>query len=353
MMERSSNTSIKRTPGPNLLSFVEPALAMGSSMIAEPLAGLAGLATLPFGADKAAQVIEGVTDDLTYAPRSDEGKHGMRVLSDTLAPVGEAIQAVESGMGDYVMDKTGSPALAAAAYSVPTAIGSALGLKGGKALPGKKLEFGNVGSQVTGAGRKEKGLFAGIKAKGADLNKLEAAKELTKRGYDRKEIWTKTGWFEDTDSNWKWEIDDSAYKLDPSAVTQPKSKSYQRASGNKVVDHPELKENYGELIKDMKFRFNKKINGEGQYKAEVNEAMMKSMTKDQVDPKIKADKWTQKLEDRIGPENIEKSIKEEMDLYAMTREEAIHEVNEGSLTGMLYRPKKDLLEVVMLGIWLH
>ena len=333
MKKRSRNTGIERTPEQNLLSFAEPALAMGSSMIAEPVSGLAGLAALPFGADKAARVVEGVRDDLTYAPRSDEGKRGMEVLADTMAPVGEAMQAVESGMGDYVMDKTGSPALAAAAYSVPTAIGSVLGLKGGKALPGKKLEFGDVGSQVTGVGRKEKGLFAGVKAKGADLNKLEAAKELTKRGYDRKEIWTKTGWFEDTDGNWKWEIDDSAYKLDPSAVTQPKSKSYQRASGNKVVDHPELKENYGELIKDMKFRFNRKMGGEGQYKSDVNEVMLKSMTKDQVDPKIKADKWKQKLEERLSPENIEKTIKEEMDLYGMTREEAIREVNEGSLTG--------------------
>ena len=39
---------------------------------------------------------------------------------------------------------------------------------------------------------------------------MEAAQELARRGVSRDEIWQSTGWFNDVDGNWKFEIDDSA-----------------------------------------------------------------------------------------------------------------------------------------------
>jgi hypothetical protein len=154
-------------------------MAVGSSAIAEPISGLAGIAALPFGADKAAKVVEGVQRDMTYQPRSGEGQRGMRVLADTMAPVGEFFDGVSQGGGDYVMDKTGSPLLASLAYAAPTVVPEIFGLKGAKVLGGKKYTMGDIGSQVTGAGRRELGSIPNITRK-----KQAALDELKRRGYD-------------------------------------------------------------------------------------------------------------------------------------------------------------------------
>ena len=52
-------------------------------------------------------------------------------------------------------------------------------------------------------------IFAGKKAKNANLEQMKAAQELARRGMDRDTIWKETGWFQDVDNQWKWEIDDS------------------------------------------------------------------------------------------------------------------------------------------------
>jgi hypothetical protein len=141
-------------------SFVEPALAIGSSAIAEPIAGLAGLAALPFGLNNANRVISGVKDSLTIQPRTEQGRRGLASVAEFAAPVGEAFESASKGAGDFVFDKTGSAGLAAAAYSAPTIALEALGLKGARAIPGRQMNLGDIGSKFTGAGRKEKGAVA-------------------------------------------------------------------------------------------------------------------------------------------------------------------------------------------------
>jgi hypothetical protein len=52
-------------------------------------------------------------------------------------------------------------------------------------------------------------MFAGIRAKTADLDKLKVAKGMEKAGdTSRMEILRKTGWFRDNDNEWKFEISD-------------------------------------------------------------------------------------------------------------------------------------------------
>ena len=99
------------------LAVAEPIAAMGSGIIAEPVAGFAGLAALPFGSDAAANAVNYYRDQLTYSPRTEAGQGGMAAVGEAMAPIGEAMDYAASGAGDYVYDKTGSPALAAAAYS--------------------------------------------------------------------------------------------------------------------------------------------------------------------------------------------------------------------------------------------
>ena len=189
------------------LTVAEPVAAMGSGIVAEPLAGFAGLAAAPFGSDAAANAVNYYRDKLTYSPRSEAGQSGMTAVGEAMAPIGEAMDYAASGAGDYIYDKTGSPALAAAAYSAPTAALELLGLKGVNQLSksgklGQPLEFGDIGSG--GVGNKQRGIFAGVKAKGADLKRQAAAEELANRGIGRDQIWQETGWFNDVDGSWKF-----------------------------------------------------------------------------------------------------------------------------------------------------
>ena len=198
------------------MGYLEPALTMASSIVAEPVSGFAGMAAMPFvGADRAGDVVRGIQEDMTYQPRSVEGAGAMESIGSALAPIADAMEGGAKYLGDKAYDVTGSPALAAAAYSAPTAALEAMGLgvarKAGRAGKlGKQFEVGDIDSQGIG---KQRGIFAGVKAKGADLKQQQAAQELARRGIGRDEIWQKTGWFEDVDGGWKWEIDDSGAKI--------------------------------------------------------------------------------------------------------------------------------------------
>lgn len=56
--------------------------------------------------------------------------------------------------------------------------------------------------------------FAGVNAKTANKGLLAAAEGMEKSGADRAKILNDTGWFRGPDKKWRFEIDDSAAKLD-------------------------------------------------------------------------------------------------------------------------------------------
>ena len=106
-----------------------------SGAIAEPIAGLAGLAQSinPFAEQGAgARAVEATREALTYQPRTEAGISQQQAIGETLAPVGEALSATEKFLGENTLELTGSPALAALAHSLPTAALEALGIKGSK-----------------------------------------------------------------------------------------------------------------------------------------------------------------------------------------------------------------------------
>lgn len=126
------------------LGSLETAAVIGSSAIAEPIAGIVGLASAPFvGLDKAVEKIDSIRDFLTLSPRSDKSKQQLQEIGKFIQPVAETLQSVESGLGNAVLDATGSPELAAAAHSLPTAMLELLGVKGLRAasspIKGEKL----------------------------------------------------------------------------------------------------------------------------------------------------------------------------------------------------------------------
>ena len=230
-----------------LWGYVEPILTMGSAAFAEPVSGLMGLAALPYGADAATRAINRTQEALTYQPRTKQGIESLQDLGEFMQPVGDAFIGASEYLGDAAYNATGSPALGAAAYSVPTMALEALGLKGARyASKGRTAyEMGDIGTQASKYGGKQRGIFAGVKAKGADLKQMEAAQELANRGVSRDEIWSKTGWFEDVDGKWKWEIDDSGFNLDP---TKPKDSEFGfKTSKGEVFDHAGLRQAHPEL----------------------------------------------------------------------------------------------------------
>lgn len=121
----------KRGLGDRLLSILEPAASVASSVIAAPIAGIAGMATVPFaGVDAATDVINALTEGLTYKPMSEAGQEGLQSFGKALKPVTDTLEKAKTGLGDPVLDVTGSPTLATAAYMVPDTLLALLSLKG-------------------------------------------------------------------------------------------------------------------------------------------------------------------------------------------------------------------------------
>jgi len=117
-------------------SVIEPLGTVSSSLVAEPLAGVAGvIQTLnPFADEGAgARAVEGVREALTFQPRTEKGQAGLQAVGETLEPVGRAIGAAEETLGDIGEDIAG-PVGGAIGTTIPTAIGEALGLFAGRAI---------------------------------------------------------------------------------------------------------------------------------------------------------------------------------------------------------------------------
>lgn len=119
-------------------AVIEPAATLVSGAIAEPIAGLAGLAKAAFAPSpeeavrRGAEAVESTREALTILPKTEAGQRALQTVGGVLAPVGEALQGVETFLGDETFEATGSPALAAAATTLPTIVIEAIGLAGGK-----------------------------------------------------------------------------------------------------------------------------------------------------------------------------------------------------------------------------
>lgn len=108
---------------------------VGSMAAAPAIAGLAGLGNMAISAykgdldmDEAANTVKEVQDMLTYRPRTDKVRNLMGAVAETVAPVAEVIEDTKSGLGDYALKQTGSPAMAAMAYTAPDAVLSLMGI---------------------------------------------------------------------------------------------------------------------------------------------------------------------------------------------------------------------------------
>lgn len=151
------NAILKRqAQGPSFIDkavgVVETVGAIGSAAAAEPIAGMAGIAqTLNPFVDSGAGVraVEGTREALSYQPRTREGKDSLGAVASALEPVAEVFSDAEDYLGDKVFEKTESPALAAAATTIPTVIAELVGVAAGKGV--LKIAKGRKGAATSKA----------------------------------------------------------------------------------------------------------------------------------------------------------------------------------------------------------
>jgi hypothetical protein len=116
-------------------SVLEPLATIGSSIIAEPLAGVAGIvgSVLPGDEGQGASFVESTREALTFQPRTEKGQAGLQAVGEFVQPVGDVIQGAEQALGETGFEVAG-PIGGAIGETIPTAIGEALGVFGGRAL---------------------------------------------------------------------------------------------------------------------------------------------------------------------------------------------------------------------------
>ena len=115
--------------------IIEPAATIISGAVAEPIAGIAGIAQAinPFADPGAgARAVEATREALTIQPKTEAGRESLGTIAETIKPVADVLSAAETFLGDETLKSTGSPALAAAAKTIPTALLEVVGLAAGK-----------------------------------------------------------------------------------------------------------------------------------------------------------------------------------------------------------------------------
>lgn len=115
------------------LGIGETALSIGAGIVAEPIAGLAGIAQAvnPFAEPGAgAEAVKATKAFIAglAAPETKKGKEFLATVGKTLEPVGKALVKAEKFLGDKAFEATDSPALAALSATIPTALMEILGL---------------------------------------------------------------------------------------------------------------------------------------------------------------------------------------------------------------------------------
>jgi len=112
--------------GKGTVGAAETLGSLASGAIAAPVAGLVGLANLPLGADRAANLVRSYQEGLTYEPRTETGQAQLGLVTAPFTWLGEKSRQA----GEVVQEATGSPGLATetevALQMLPAAVGKGI-----------------------------------------------------------------------------------------------------------------------------------------------------------------------------------------------------------------------------------
>jgi len=118
-------------------AVLQSVMALGSGMVADPVAGLRGLKHMGsslvkgegFDAEGAAKIIENTRRAMTFKPTDPIAQEWLGDMGTVMEPVAEVLSKTEKYLGDTTMKLTGSAALAALATTAPTALMELSGFK--------------------------------------------------------------------------------------------------------------------------------------------------------------------------------------------------------------------------------
>ena len=96
---------------------------------------------------------------------------------------------------------------------------------------GPRSETEEAARDITGPPAGERYSYAGQNAANADLEALDAAEEMERRGVDAETIRQQTGWFRGRDGKWRFEIDDSGMEYRYRGDAAYGDADYQRYAG--------------------------------------------------------------------------------------------------------------------------
>ena len=202
----------------NGYGLAEIAAQLGTSAIAEPVAGFAAMYDPVHGADA-------IREGMTYQPRTQAAQEYSQSVGNAaktaIKPAMPIIDTWKKGVdiaGQY------SPVVGAGLRTVPTAIGIAMGAKpalhagrqaskGLEAMQGRMVANANAPRTLNTGYMGQRGVFAGINALTADKEALAKAQQMIAQGVDPAQVWKETGWGKGVDGKWRFEIDDSKAKL--------------------------------------------------------------------------------------------------------------------------------------------
>lgn len=124
--------------------FGRTAASIASGIVAEPLAGLYGLASYVGTAGdfrKSVRNIEQARESLTYLPETEGAQQNLQAIGQFLSPVAEAIETVSDNSADIAFEHTGSPELAGVAAAIPLVALELAGLKGIRSTAGTAIKL--------------------------------------------------------------------------------------------------------------------------------------------------------------------------------------------------------------------
>ena len=117
--------------GQRMAGAGETALSFATGALAEPLAGLHGMANFAArGPEAGAAAVEQARETLTYQPRTEGGQRAQQAVGEFLQPVGERLQEAERALADSGGSWGGAPGAAISA-ALPAAILEVIGVRGG------------------------------------------------------------------------------------------------------------------------------------------------------------------------------------------------------------------------------
>ena len=193
----------------NGYGLAEIAAQLGTSAIAEPVAGFAAMYDPAHGADA-------IREGMTYQPRTQEAQEYSQSVGNAaktaIKPAMPIIDTWKKGVdiaGQY------SPVVGAGLRTVPTAIGIAMGAKpalqagrqvseGLGAMQGRMIANANMPNTINNGYRNQRGVFAGINALTADKEALAKAQQMIAQGVDPAQVWKETGWGKGVDGKWRF-----------------------------------------------------------------------------------------------------------------------------------------------------